>query len=260
MIHTWVIDAHVVAGTTLRSKGHSLAPFDSLNMAFYVPDDFNNVILNRELVAKRTGFPLSSWVFPKMTHSDHFIKVTQSDMGKGSYEEFTSIPDMDALYTQESNIMLAVFHADCTPVLLYDPVTQTIGAIHAGWAGTLKEITKKMLTHWIEVEHINPKDIQVYIGPSISKSNFEIGYDLVHQVITQQKQYLPFVSIDDMRSTMDVSGINIRQCLDVGVPLENITHLNECTYAMEEKYFSFRKAPVSGRHCSFIGIKKDHHN
>jgi polyphenol oxidase len=256
MIHSWNTDTHVVAGTTLRTQGHSKVPFDSLNMAFYVPDDAKDVILNRELVAEKTGFPLSTWVFPKMTHSDHFIKVTKEDMGKGCYEEASSIPDMDALYTQEPNVMLAVFHADCTPVLLYDPTTQTVGAIHAGWAGTLKEITKKMLTHWIEIEHINPIDIKVYIGPSISKPNFEIGYDLVHQVITQHKQYLPFVSIDDMRSTMDVSGINIKQCLDVGIPLENITHLNECTYALEDKYFSYRKAPVSGRHCSFIGLRK----
>jgi len=256
MIHPWNINPNVVAGTTLRYTGHSIAPFDSLNMAFYVPDDPKVVVQNREAIAQLTGFNLSQWVFPKMTHSDHFVKVFSQDIGKGAYEEASSIQDMDALYTQEKDIMLAVFHADCTPVLLFDPKTQTIGAIHAGWAGTLKEITKKMLLHWIEHEHINPKDIQVFIGPSISKNNFEIGYDLVHQVVTSHKQYLPYLSIDDMRSTMDVSGINIKQCLDVGVLMENITHLNECTYEHQDKYFSYRKEPVSGRHCSFIGLKK----
>ncbi len=256
MIQPYMFDSHIVAGTTLRHQGHSSAPFNSLNMAFYVPDKIEDVIKNREEVAKATGFPLNTWVFPKMTHSDHFIKVTALDQGKGAYEEATSIMDMDALYTQEPNIMLAVFHADCTPVLLYDPKTQTIGAIHAGWAGTLKEITKKMIKHWIEVENINPKDIQVVIGPSISMKNFEIGYDLVHQVITHHKHYLPYLNINDMRSTMNVSGINIQQCLDMGIPQSNISHLDECTYAFEDKYFSYRKEPVSGRHASFIGIKK----
>jgi polyphenol oxidase len=258
MIQLWNIDQHIIAGTTLRHQGHSKAPFDSLNMAFYVPDDSKDVIRNREEVANACNIPLTHWVFPKMTHSDHFIKVTKDDVGKGCYEESSSIMDMDALYTQDEDIMLAIFHADCTPVLLYDPHTQTIGAIHAGWAGTLKEITKKMLTHWVEVEHIDPKNIKVYVGPSISQKNFEIGYDLVHTIITNHKHYLPYVKIDDMRSSMDVSGINIQQCLDVGILKENITHLNECTYELEDKYFSYRKEPVSGRHASFIGIKRNH--
>ena len=257
MIQPWKPDTNIIAGTTLRQPGHSKAPFDSLNMAFYVPDNPEDVIANRHAVASLTGFDLSQWVFPKMTHSDHFVKVTQEHRGMGTLDETSSIMDCDALYTQESGIMLAVFHADCTPVLLYDPATQTIGAIHAGWAGTLKEITKKMLEHWIKNEDIDPKNIKVYIGPSISQKNFEIGYDLVHKMITDHKQYLPYVKIDDMRSSMNVSGINIQQCLDVGILKENITYCDECTYEYEDKYFSFRKDPVSGRHVSFIG-KRNH--
>lgn len=255
MIHTWKINENVVAGTTLRHPGHSLAPFDSLNMAFYVGDNQEHVIANRALIASQTPIPLTHWVFPKMTHSDHWVKVDHTHAGMGAHTESTSIMDCDALYTQQPHLMLAVFHADCTPLLLFDPQTQTIGAIHAGWVGTLKAITKKMIDHWVQVENIDPKNIKVYIGPSISQKNFEVGYEVVHQVITHHKHYLPYLKIDDMRSSMDVSGINVQQCLDAGVLLENITHLNACSFECEDKYFSFRKQAVTGRNVSFIGLK-----
>lgn len=255
MIHPWNIDKHVIAGTTLRHTGHSTAPFDSLNMALYVGDTDEDVIANREHIASLTAIPLTQWVFPKMTHSDHFVKVDHTHAGMGATVESTSIMDCDALYTQTPNLMLAVFHADCTPVLLYDAQTHTVGAIHAGWVGTLKEITKKMIDHWVQVENIDPKNIKVYIGPSISQKNFEVGYEVVHQVITHHKHYLPYLKIEDMRSSMDVSGINVQQCLDAGVLIENITHLNECTFDFEDKYFSFRQQATTGRNVSFIGLK-----
>ena len=37
---------------------------------------------------------------------------------------------------------LVIFTADCTPILLHDPVTGAVGAAHAGWRGTASGIVK----------------------------------------------------------------------------------------------------------------------
>jgi len=39
----------------------------------------------------------------------------------------------DAVITQSSQLALFVLTSDCLPIVLYDPMTQSIGVIHAGW-------------------------------------------------------------------------------------------------------------------------------
>ena len=57
----------------------------------------------------------------------------------------TAIPDTDALYTYEPNLVLCSFTADCVPVIFYNEVNGLIGVIHSGWQGTVKEITSEAL-------------------------------------------------------------------------------------------------------------------
>ena len=42
-----------------------------------------------------------------------------------------------------------------------------MAAIHSGWKGTYKSITKKTIDKLIEEYKVNPKDIKAYIGPHI---------------------------------------------------------------------------------------------
>ena len=91
---------------------------------------------------------------------------------KGSLHYEDGIADCDALYTTEKGIVLGVFHADCVPVLLYDPITSLVAAIHSGWQGTVKEITSKVVSHIIQTEGVDPANLQAYIGCAIEKKQF----------------------------------------------------------------------------------------
>ena len=50
-INYYPTSLHITAGITRRFSGVSLSPFDSLNMAFYVGDNKEHVLTNRQLVA-----------------------------------------------------------------------------------------------------------------------------------------------------------------------------------------------------------------
>ena len=132
----WKDNEDIVAGTTLRD---AQAKEDN-NMALHVGGNLTDVIANRQRLSEDLGISLNQWVFTQQTHSDHMHEVTKADAGKGSLLYVDGIADCDALYTKESHIALGVFHADCVPVLLYDPFTHLIAAIHSGWQGTVKEI------------------------------------------------------------------------------------------------------------------------
>jgi polyphenol oxidase len=249
----WNIHPDIIAGSTGRNDGFSQPPFDSLNMALYLNDDDESVIKNREKLAAHIGIPLNQWVFPKLTHSDRWIKVSHVDGGKGARDEQTSLWGYDAVYTSESNLVLAVGHADCIPLLLTCPSKQLIGALHTGWQGTVKQITDKFLNHWINEEHCDPKDIFVYIGPSIRKHNFIVKQDVIDQIRQMTINTSPFLNVIDSEHTqMDLVGLNIEMMLRLGIPPKNITDTKLCTFDHSDEFFSYRRSKVTGRQLSFI--------
>ena len=46
----------------------------------------------------------------------------------------------DAVLTCQPNVLLVVASADCVPIVLADPVTGWIAAVHAGWRGTAARV------------------------------------------------------------------------------------------------------------------------
>lgn len=253
----WNIQPNIIAGSTGRKGGFSQPPFDSLNMALYLNDDANSVIKNREKLAKELGIPLNQWIFPKLTHSDRWIKVSHDDASKGAWDEQTSPWGFDAVYTNESHLVLAIGHADCIPILFSCPSRHLIGALHTGWQGTVKQITEKLLSHWIYEEHCDPNDIFVYIGPAIRKHNFIVKQDVIEQVSLMNFDPSPYLeNVDDTHTQMDLIGLNIEMMLRSGIPPVNITDTQLCTYDHSDDFFSYRRTKVTGRQISFIVLKQ----
>ena len=62
----------------------------------------------------------------KQSHSDQVISIS-TDIADG---QINSIPDADALVSDQSNIALAVRVADCLPLLLYS--NAVVAAVHVG--------------------------------------------------------------------------------------------------------------------------------
>lgn len=253
----WNINKNIVAGTTLRHGGFSVAPFDSNNMAFYVGDNYEHVLKNRQQLAAEINIPLSHWVIPKITHSSNIVKVTKQDIGKGSLREDGSLMNVDALYTDLDNVLLGVFHADCIPILLYDPTTNLIGAIHTGWVGNLNKLTSKFINHWVTYDHVIPKNIHVYVGPSLSQSNFQVKEDVISQFQVKAPEFEKYLKKESTTHTfLDGVGMCLNQLIDANIPRANITINHACTYSNSSLFFSYRKEKATGRHLSFIAQTK----
>lgn len=248
----WKQQRTIVAGTTLRDPNQP----ECNNMALHTNGDLEQVIENRKNLCNNFGIPLHQFTCACQTHSDHICKIDPTLIGKGAmvYEE--GIQDCDALYTHEKNVMLGVFHADCVPILLYDPYTELIAAIHSGWQGTIKEITKKTLALLIEKEHVNPAHIQAYIGPAIAYRSFEVGHDVIEKVQAMSfptTSFIQFQSND--KALVDNKGLNRQMLLDAGVPLEQIHIDKNDTFMKNEAFFSYRRDHQCGRHLSFIMMR-----
>jgi YfiH family protein len=73
--------------------------------------------------------------------------------------------------------------ADCVPILLHDPGKGVIGIAHAGWMGTLRDVAVATVNAMKKNYGSNPADIIAGIGPSIGPDHYEIGADVILQVM-----------------------------------------------------------------------------
>lgn len=249
----WKRNQEYLAGTTLRNPKKP----ECNSMALHCAIDKNAVIKNRERLAQKTGIPLTQFVFANQTHSDHIVKITGQDAGKGAIDADTAIANCDAIYTREANLLIGVFTADCVPILLYDPLEKLICAIHSGWMGTTKQITAKALDILIHQEGCQPQNIHAFIGAAIAYHSFEVGMEVVDKIKVLPFNTAPYIAYkENNKAYVDNKGLNYQMLLNAGLIKEHITIDKNDTFADNESFFSYRRDKASGRHLSFI-VRKE---
>ncbi len=170
-LHCLTADSIAVPhGFTTRLGGVSTGCFSSLNVAFREGDTWENVRQNLQLLADGLGFDLENLICTHQTHSDTVRVVGMADRRGCFHRDY---PDCDALVTQEPGVALMVYTADCTPILLWDPVTGAVGAAHAGWRGTAADIAGKTVAAMVNAFRCDPGNIRAAIGPNIGACCFE---------------------------------------------------------------------------------------
>lgn len=222
------------------------------NMALHICQNAAQIISNREELAQLLHTDVTNFVCANQTHSANFVQITEQQVGNGALELSTAIPDTDGLYTYERNVVISSFTADCVPVLFYNDQTNLIGAIHSGWQGTIKEITRKMLQHLKTHENCQPEDMQIIIGPAISQEKFEVDTD-VYEKFKALGYADDFMYFNERTNKYHIDNQQTvkKQCESAGVPSTNITIDPMCTFNHEDG-FSYRQDRGTGRHLSFI--------
>lgn len=245
----WFSVEEIYAGTSLKDKDRK----EGNSFALHTCNDIDAIIENRKNLMKELNHSLDLCVFANQTHSDHIHKVTKEDIGKGCYSTEDAIMDCDALYTREKNILLGVFTADCVPILLYDHKQKIICAIHSGWQGTVKQITKKMLDVLKYDEDSEMEDIYAYIGPSIDFFSYEVGEDVIEEMKKMDIDYQKFmIPKGNGKYLIDNKGMNQEMLLQAGVKDTHIFMHDADTFLDEENFFSYRKNKDTGRNMTFI--------
>lgn len=237
----------IVAGITLKDD---LLP-EQCNMALHVCENPAHVVSNRQQLAHALHVDVTQFVCATQTHSANFFKVTAEHIGQGATTQQSAIPNTDALYTRLPNVLLTSFSADCVPILIAHP-SGVIAAVHSGWQGTVKEITRKLLEHLIVQEHCAPEHFHIMIAPAISQARFEVDRDVYDQfqALGYAEDCMYFNEVTQ-KYHIDTKQTVKRQCELAGVPSANIVVDSMCTFDSEDG-FSYRQDKKAGRHVSFI--------
>jgi YfiH family protein len=140
------------------------------------------------------------------------------------------IKKTDGLITKD-DLALAVTVADCLPIYFYSP--KITGILHGGWRGIEKGIVEEMIKK-LKAVNEKPKNLSVFIGPSIKVCHFEVGDDLVEKFLNYK---------DCFRKEKSKKFLNLQKVVKLKLKdknVENIKISSRCTYCSPE-LFSYRK-------------------
>ncbi|MBE3609430.1 peptidoglycan editing factor PgeF [Campylobacter sp. RM12916] len=225
-------DDRFLLGFTSKKFGLSKGAYAGLNLALHVGDDKECVLKNREILANFLGVKLGDLIFMEQIHSDKVEILTSKDQ---------KLTPCDAVITTLKNTALCVMTADCSPVLIIDPVCEVICVIHAGRAGVMKKICTKainLMENNFGCEAIN---LEVFVGANIKGSCYEVkGIDL-----GELGRY-KFNDKFDMNMALrdEISSLGVTK----------IKFEPSCTHC-DEMYFSYRREGVTGRFAGFVMMR-----
>ncbi|GHB59512.1 peptidoglycan editing factor PgeF [Persicitalea jodogahamensis] len=217
---------HLVAAESTRHGGVSPAPFDSLNLGLNTDDTPENVAENRRRFWQALSIDPTRVAASYQIHGNEVLTVCQP----GDYQGF------DALITCTPGIALAVTIADCTPVLIYDSARKAIGAIHAGWRGTVGGIVAKTVAQMSREFGTDPTDCFAYIGTCIDECSFEVGDEVAEHFSEQHKYFNQRAG----KFYVDLKKANYDQLKGAGLADSNIQLSLHSTALDVADYFSHR--------------------
>ena len=221
---------------TTRLGGVSEGIFASLNLRYNGGDTPENVEKNYALLADALGFSVKNLVVTRQTHSDIVRIVTKAD-ARGINNRL--YPESDALITNNPGCAIAIFTADCTPILLHDPEAGAVGAAHAGWRGTMAKIAAKTALAMVEAYGCKPENIRAAIGPNIAQCCFETDRDVPDAAIAAFGDAAkPHIPPPPPKYYVNLKARNAISLREIGV--ENIEISDACTYCSHDLYWSHR--------------------
>jgi YfiH family protein len=223
---------------TTRLGGVSSGILASMNIGTHRGDDPENVRANYKILANALGFDPNKLVLTHQTHTDTVLQVGPEQYGAGLTGP--ELPECDGLITNVPGTTLVVFTADCTPILLHDPVTGAVGAVHAGWRGTAAGIAAKAVQAMQAAYGCNPADIRTAIGPNIGQCCFETDADVPQAMLAA----LGIAAQTHIRRAGDKYYVNLKELNALALRRSGVEHVEIsplCTACRQDLFWSHRR-------------------
>lgn len=243
-----------IAYTSIRSaKGYSEEPCGTFNPNLYKPFDiekaFENGIKDFKLGCEAIGVSDRAVITNRLTAiTDKVRCVSSDDLTDYDIYDEPSAPRADGLVTDDKNICLYNYAADCAIAFFVDPVKRVCGSNHASWKGSLLGIFQNEVQTFIDEYGSDVKDIICVVAPSIGKENFEVGMDVAQKFI--DAGFAEFVDLTTYEKPhVDLPGVNRHILLSCGLSSENLYVIDDMdTFNDKEYWHSLRRGPhVNGK-------------
>ncbi len=223
--------APVRHGFFTRRGGASSGVFEGLNCGTGSSDQAEAVAINRARVAEAMEVAPEALTTVNQVHSADVLVVEGQANDR---------PKADAMVTATPGLALSVLTADCQPVLLSDPRSGVIGAVHAGWRGALDGVLEATVDAMVALGAVRER-ISAAIGPSISQRAYEVGPEFFETFYDADTGYARFfVNGNADRYHFDLPAFGLHKLREAGIAQAEWTR--HCTYTDEKRFYSYRRS------------------
>lgn len=152
----------------------------------------------------------------------HSANIAYVDGNNG--EEFVfgrTFKETDGLITNQTNVALLIKFADCTPVVLFDPIERVLASVHSGWRGTTQRISLKAIDKMVNDYNCKRENILAYLGPSIDIDHYEVGPE-VYEAFKEFKNRDQFFRPKGVKYQLSMLDANLDILRTAGIQEDNI--------------------------------------
>ncbi|MGP3685429.1 peptidoglycan editing factor PgeF [Streptomyces sp. IBSNAI002] len=228
---------------TDRWGGVSAVPYEELNLGGAVGDDPAAVRANRARAARSLGLDPDLVVWMNQVHGRDVAVVD------GPWGPDETVPAVDAVVTARRGLALAVLTADCTPVLLADPVAGIAAAAHAGRPGLVAGVVPAAVEAMVALG-AEPGRIVARTGPAVCGRCYEVPAGMRDEV----SGVVPAARAETGWGTpaVDVVAGVHAQLAEAGVA----DRLRSAVCTLESRdHFSYRRDRVTGRLAGYVWLE-----
>ncbi|MDD5309387.1 MAG: peptidoglycan editing factor PgeF [Deltaproteobacteria bacterium] len=232
-------------GFTTRHGGVSAPPYDTLNLGLAVGDDPDAVAENHRRLERHVGLD-AAILSARQVHGTAIALAADLARERPDRRELPAV-EADGIVCADPREAVGVRTADCAAILLAEPRSRLVAAVHAGWRGAAGGVVAAgvaaLVSHGASLE-----GILAAIGPCICGRCYEVGDDVA--------SLFP----DAARPSPEARG---KHLLDLPLAVElalraaglharNIDRADACTRCNGSDFFSHRGSGVTGRNMGFI--------
>ena len=142
--------------------------------------------------------------------------------------------NVDALYTFQPKIPIAIMTADCVPILMARRDGQAVAAVHAGWRGARAHIINEVWAR-LKQDGESPADWVAAIGPAIGPCCYEVSEELADDFRQEFANLGEGLAVPAFRK-LDLPAIQAAVLTQLG--LTAVENLRICTHCSNDPVFS----------------------
>ncbi len=226
------------------------------NVAFSPPRDQPDAWAMRIIWCAEVGLDPEAIVSAGQVHGATTLIADRTTLGLGARPGSGRLGLGDALVTRDVGPVLLTLHADCLPILIVDPDLPAVAAVHAGWRGTVANVSGATVSRMTKSFGSDPARLLAFLGPAICRECYEVGADVTDDwaAIAGNDAHLA-MGTGAGGARFDLHAANRLLLRRAGVNPDNIEASRICSRCGGDEWFSHRgQGPQTGRYGAFIAL------
>src|SRR6266508_3301406 len=189
------------------------------------------------------------WATVRQVHGAGVVQAHADLLGQGPPEARPPLAEADGIVTRQPGLVLAVFTADCVPVLLADPAAGVVGAVHAGWRGLAAGVVEAGVAAFAGLGADLGASVAL-VGPAIGPCCYEVGPEVAEAVGERYSAAAATTLKGSLAIDTTAAAVQALERAGVGA----VRAAQQCTAHQPERFFSYRRDGTTGRQAGLVAI------